>query len=208
MIIQRAEFIICSICKEKYHYTCQKLTDETYRNMDLESLDSFKCIQCNTSIKDLSIGELNHPFIPEQQHVDMSNRKSQIIASSPETLLKSINTTSTGIECSTLEQGLPEEIIDKSNVRLHKTPLIKNSHKVLNNQSEMVIKTNDQTDPITNKLAKPVQTKKITKPTKQEDTKSKLAVAEAHIARLESTITNNNNLIRNLKLQNLGNPMR
>ena len=32
MIIQRAEFIICSICEVKYHYTCQKLTDGTCRN--------------------------------------------------------------------------------------------------------------------------------------------------------------------------------
>ncbi|CAG2242589.1 unnamed protein product [Mytilus edulis] len=39
---------------------------------------------------------------------------------------------------------------------------------------------------------------------KQDDLKSKLAVAEAHIAALENTILDNNNVIRNMKLSQLG----
>ena len=46
--------------------------------------------------------------------------------------------------------------------------------------------------------------KKPTKNSKQDEIKSKLSVAEAHIMRLESTILDNNKLIRNLKLQQVG----
>jgi hypothetical protein len=46
--------------------------------------------------------------------------------------------------------------------------------------------------------------KKPTKSSKQDEIKSKLSVAEAHIMRLENTILDNNKLIRNLKLQQVG----
>jgi hypothetical protein len=46
--------------------------------------------------------------------------------------------------------------------------------------------------------------KKQTKSSKQDEIKSKLSVADAHIMRLESTILDNNKLIRNLKLQQVG----
>jgi hypothetical protein len=46
--------------------------------------------------------------------------------------------------------------------------------------------------------------KKPTKSSKQDEIKSKLSVAEAHIMRLESTILDNNKLIRNLKLHQVG----
>jgi hypothetical protein len=43
-----------------------------------------------------------------------------------------------------------------------------------------------------------------TKNSKQDEIKSKLSIAEAHIMWLESTILDNNKLIRNLKLQQVG----
>ncbi|CAG2193096.1 unnamed protein product [Mytilus edulis] len=60
----------------------------------------------------------------------------------------------------------------------------------------------DQAD-TTNKHTKQAAPKKQ-KNVKQEDLKSKLAVAEAHIAALENTVLDNNNTIRNLKLAQLG----
>ena len=46
--------------------------------------------------------------------------------------------------------------------------------------------------------------KKPTKSSKQDEIKSKLSIAETHIMWLESTILDNNKLIRNLKLQQVG----
>ncbi|VDI34485.1 Hypothetical predicted protein [Mytilus galloprovincialis] len=55
----------------------------------------------------------------------------------------------------------------------------------------------------TNKHTKQAVSKKQ-KNVKQEDLKSKLAVAEAHIAALENNVLDNSNTIRNLKLAQLG----
>jgi hypothetical protein len=53
-------------------------------------------------------------------------------------------------------------------------------------------------------VQKTIVPKKPTKSSKQDEIKSKLSVAEAHIMRLESTILDNNKLIRNLRLQQVG----
>ena len=53
-------------------------------------------------------------------------------------------------------------------------------------------------------VQKTIVPKKPTKSSKQDEITSKLSLAEAHIMRLESTILDNNKLIRNLRLQQLG----
>ncbi|CAG2210913.1 unnamed protein product [Mytilus edulis] len=77
-------------------------------------------------------------------------------------------------------------------------PLLTNLNRTQNSASIETITDN-------NSIKQPKQTgpKKQTI-LKQDDLKSKLAVAEAHIAALENTILNNNNLIRNMKLTQLG----
>ncbi|VDI27565.1 Hypothetical predicted protein [Mytilus galloprovincialis] len=69
----------------------------------------------------------------------------------------------------------------------------------LRNNSSPILQTDN------NSIKQPKQTgPKKQKTLKQDDLKSKLAVAEAHIAALENTILDNNNLIRNMKLTQLG----
>lgn len=55
---------------------------------------------------------------------------------------------------------------------------------------------NNQTGNGSNRTTKQVGTRKQIKTSKQEEMKSKLAVAEAHIASLDNTIIENNSVIR------------
>ena len=167
--------------------------------MNIEDLDKFKCNQCNITIIDLNLSTDNQPknqsYDRDDELITMQKtetRKSHI------TSVQHQDETTTAV---VKDAPIRPLISSQSNTEADTKPKdIKLSHNHIEENNicddeSMKLIQNDQ---------KVVVPKKQTKTSKQDELKSKLAVAEAHIARLESTITDNANVIRNLKLQQLG----
>ncbi|CAG2197511.1 unnamed protein product [Mytilus edulis] len=191
------DFIICAVCDEKFHFQCQNITSDFCKSMSFDELESFQCMQCNVSLKDLSICEL--------ESVNQITEQSTNSLNSPETIVKTVHNNNEPVELS-LGTGSSDHI-SRSNPQDHLHLNVQSIKQPVNVRAPDNITPSSQTRldqaDTTNKHTKQVAPKKQ-KNVKQEDLKSKLAVAEAHIAALENTVLDNNNTIRNLKLAQLG----
>ncbi|CAG2212379.1 unnamed protein product [Mytilus edulis] len=125
---------------------------------------------------------------------------------SPDTLVKSVQinrklekSPKSDSQCGTSNDAQQ----DHTGKQFHTAQQLTNIGALRNNSSPILQFQNTHSD--NNSIKQPKQTgPKKQKILKQDDLKSKLAVAEAHIAALENTILDNNNLIRNMKLSQLG----
>ncbi|CAG2192969.1 unnamed protein product [Mytilus edulis] len=187
------DFIMCITCEEKFHFQCQNITSDQYKSMSIDELEQFKCTQCNLLLNDLSISEIE---------TDAGNMIQFTGSScSPDTLVKSVQinrklekSPKSDPQCGNSNDAQQ----DHTGKQFHTAQQLTNIGALRNNSSPIL-----QTD--NNSIKQPKQTgPKKQKILKQDDLKSKLAVAEAHIAALENTILDNNNLIRNMKLTQLG----
>ena len=188
------EFIMCITCEEKFHFQCQNITSDQYKSMSIDELEQFKCTQCNSLINDLSISEIE---------TDPGNMVQFTGSScSPDTLVKTVQI-NRNLEKSPKSDpycGNSKDMQqDHTGKQVHTAQQQSTNIGAHRNNSSPILQTDN------NSIKQPKQTgPKKQKILKQDDLKSKLAVAEAHIAALENTILDNNNLIRNMKLTQLG----
>ncbi|CAG2237198.1 unnamed protein product [Mytilus edulis] len=166
--------------------------------MSIDELEQFKCTQCNLLLNDLSISEIETDAGNTVQFTGSS--------CSPDTLVKSVQinrklekSPKSDSQCGTSNDAQQ----DHTGKQFHTAQQLTNIGALRNNSSPILQFQNTHSD--NNSIKQPKQTgPKKQKILKQDDLKSKLAVAEAHIAALENTILDNNNLIRNMKLSQLG----
>jgi len=199
--IENADFVLCILCEEKHHYWCQSMTYEQYNTMNINDLEDFKCSQCKLQLKDLQCTEtskITHQNLmvqlPQSPEPDTRNTATTPV---PTVLNISVPAIETNVQTG---QGLVTSCENQTIPKVMNTPAYANTnqHELHTIAKNNLIASNSQN------VQKTTVPKKPTKSSKQDELKSKLSVAEAHIMRLESTILDNNKLIRNLKLQQVG----
>ncbi|CAG2248366.1 unnamed protein product [Mytilus edulis] len=165
------DFIICVVCDEKFHFQCQNITSDFCKSMSFETLERFQCMQCNASLKDLSICEL--------ESINQITEQSANSLNSPDTIVKTVPNNNEPVKLS-LETGTSDHISrsnpqDHLHLNMHsiKQPTNARAPENITPSSQTHI---DQAD-TTNKHTKQAVPKKQ-KNVKQEDLKSKLASSQ------------------------------
>ncbi|CAG2251363.1 unnamed protein product [Mytilus edulis] len=103
------DFIICVVCDEKFHFQCQNITSHFFKPMSFETLERFQCMQCNASLKDLSICEL--------ESIYQITERSANSLKSPDTIVKTVPNNNEPVKLS-LEIGTSDNI-SRSNPQDH-----------------------------------------------------------------------------------------